>query len=100
MVLKEWESHGGDDVAVFARGPWAHLFTGNFEQSYIPIAEAYAAQIPIPDETSIPPTNDNITTPIPSGEPPSTQSPRSDSSSIKYTISSWMFVICIFVLTF
>lgn len=28
---------------VFARGPWAHLFTGNFEQNRIPLAMAMAA---------------------------------------------------------
>jgi len=39
------ETHGGDDVLVFARGPWAHLFTGNFEQNEIPIAMALAAGI-------------------------------------------------------
>lgn len=37
------ETHGGDDVAVFASGPWAHLFTGTYEQNYIPHAMAYAA---------------------------------------------------------
>lgn len=39
------ETHGGDDVMVFARGPWAHLFTGNFEQNEIPLAMAFAAGI-------------------------------------------------------
>lgn len=38
-------THGGDDVAVFASGPWAHLFTGNYEQNYIPHAMGYAACI-------------------------------------------------------
>ncbi|XP_069680549.1 membrane-bound alkaline phosphatase-like [Periplaneta americana] len=37
------ETHGGDDVAVFARGPWSHLFSGSFEQNYIPHAMAYAS---------------------------------------------------------
>lgn len=45
MVPKKDETHGGDDVAVYASGPWSHLFTGNYEQNYIPFAEAYAAQI-------------------------------------------------------
>lgn len=31
---------------VFARGPWAHLFTGNFEQNEIPLAIALAADLP------------------------------------------------------
>ncbi|CAG9103073.1 unnamed protein product [Plutella xylostella] len=39
------ETHGGEDVAVFARGPWAHLFTGNYEQNYLPHALAFAACI-------------------------------------------------------
>ncbi|KAJ6638233.1 Membrane-bound alkaline phosphatase [Pseudolycoriella hygida] len=34
-VPLDMESHGGDDVAVFAVGPWAHLFTGTYEQSFI-----------------------------------------------------------------
>lgn len=39
------ESHSGDDVVVYASGPWSHLFTGVFEQNYIPHAIAYAACI-------------------------------------------------------
>lgn len=29
------EMHGGDDVAVYANGPWAHLFDGSAEQSLV-----------------------------------------------------------------
>lgn len=29
------EVHGGDDVAVFASGPWSHLFGGAIEQSAV-----------------------------------------------------------------
>ncbi len=55
MVPKSSESHGGDDVAVYASGPWSHLFSGNYEQNYIPIAEAYAARIgPFSFETYFP----------------------------------------------
>ncbi|XP_072949536.1 membrane-bound alkaline phosphatase-like [Epargyreus clarus] len=43
MVPTHRELHAGDDVAVFAKGPWAHLFSGNYEQNYIPHAIAYAA---------------------------------------------------------
>lgn len=43
MVPLESETHGGDDVAVFAIGPYAHLFTGNYEQNYLPHAISYAA---------------------------------------------------------
>jgi len=38
-------THAGDDVLIFAKGPFAHLFTGTNEQSYIPHAMAYAACI-------------------------------------------------------
>uniref|UniRef100_A0A8C9S6S1 Alkaline phosphatase n=1 Tax=Scleropages formosus TaxID=113540 RepID=A0A8C9S6S1_SCLFO len=41
-VPTESETHGGEDVAVLARGPMAHLFHGVQEQSYIPHALAFA----------------------------------------------------------
>ncbi|KAG8249485.1 alkaline phosphatase-like [Homalodisca vitripennis] len=46
------ETHDGQDVTVFARGPWAHLLVGNFEQTVIPYAMAYAAQIGPAKETN------------------------------------------------
>ena len=36
-------SHSGEDVAVLARGPMAHLFSGVQEQNYIAHAMGYAA---------------------------------------------------------
>ncbi|XP_049321617.1 alkaline phosphatase, intestinal, tandem duplicate 1 [Astyanax mexicanus] len=37
------ETHGGEDVAIYAKGPMAHLFHGVKEQHYIAHALAYAA---------------------------------------------------------
>ncbi|XP_067004834.2 membrane-bound alkaline phosphatase [Anabrus simplex] len=45
LVPLSAETHGGDDVAVFATGPWAHLLTGLYEQNYIPHVMAYASCI-------------------------------------------------------
>ncbi|XP_055846255.1 membrane-bound alkaline phosphatase-like [Episyrphus balteatus] len=42
-VELDLETHGGDDVAVYASGPWSHLFTGVYEQNTIPHLYAYAA---------------------------------------------------------
>ncbi|KAM8953077.1 alkaline phosphatase-like [Pelodytes ibericus] len=39
------ETHGGEDVAIMAKGPFAHLFHGIHEQSYIAHVMAYAACI-------------------------------------------------------
>lgn len=39
------ETHGGDDVAVYASGPKSHLFIGTYEQTNIPILMSYAAEI-------------------------------------------------------
>lgn len=36
------ETHGGEDVNVYASGPFAHLFVGNYEQSTLPHLMAYA----------------------------------------------------------
>ncbi|XP_057602470.1 intestinal-type alkaline phosphatase-like [Hippopotamus amphibius kiboko] len=37
------ETHGGEDVAVFARGPWAHLMHGVQEQNFVAHLMAFAA---------------------------------------------------------
>lgn len=42
---KSDETHGGDDVAVYASGPFSHLFTATYEQNVIPHLMAYAACI-------------------------------------------------------
>ncbi|CAL4059846.1 unnamed protein product, partial [Meganyctiphanes norvegica] len=44
-VPRESETHGGDDVAIYASGPMSHLFHNNHEQNYIAHAMAYAACI-------------------------------------------------------
>lgn len=45
MVPLDAETHGGDDVAVFASGPFAQHFSGNYEQTNIPAMMARAAGI-------------------------------------------------------
>ncbi|CAG5126105.1 unnamed protein product, partial [Candidula unifasciata] len=37
------ETHGGEDVAIYASGPQSFLYTGVHEQNYIPIVMAYAS---------------------------------------------------------
>uniref|UniRef100_A0A8C5PWC1 Alkaline phosphatase n=1 Tax=Leptobrachium leishanense TaxID=445787 RepID=A0A8C5PWC1_9ANUR len=39
------ETHAGEDVAIFSKGPMAHLLHGVHEQNYIPHVMAYAACI-------------------------------------------------------
>lgn len=39
------ETHGGEDVGIYASGPQSELFVGNYEQSNIPMLMAYAAKI-------------------------------------------------------
>jgi alkaline phosphatase len=35
LVPLDLAAHAGEDVAIFARGPWAHLFSSTHEQNYI-----------------------------------------------------------------
>ncbi|GFS34737.1 alkaline phosphatase, tissue-nonspecific isozyme [Nephila pilipes] len=44
-VPRRWDSHGGEDVPVYAHGPMAHLFRGVVEQTYVPHALAFASCI-------------------------------------------------------
>jgi len=39
----EYETHGGEDVPVFARGPMSHMFNGVKEEHYIAHTMQYAA---------------------------------------------------------
>ncbi|XP_021198953.3 membrane-bound alkaline phosphatase isoform X2 [Helicoverpa armigera] len=42
LVPLDSETHGGEDVAVYASGPWQHLFTASYEQNVVPHLMAYA----------------------------------------------------------
>ena len=44
-VPRDSETHGGEDVGVYASGPWSHLFVGSYEQNVIPLVIAMAAEI-------------------------------------------------------
>jgi hypothetical protein len=41
-VPLDYETHSGEDVGVYADGPWAHLFTGVYEQNFIAHGLMYA----------------------------------------------------------
>jgi len=42
-VPLDQETHGGEDVAIYASGPMSHLFHGVVEQNYVAHAMAYAS---------------------------------------------------------
>ena len=42
-VHRKYESHGGEDVGIYARGPMSHLIHGVHEQSYIAHVMRYAS---------------------------------------------------------
>ncbi|XP_050425279.1 alkaline phosphatase-like isoform X2 [Adelges cooleyi] len=44
-IMEETGIHGGNDVAVYTRGPMGHLFHSTHEQSYVAHAVAYAAKM-------------------------------------------------------
>nr|P15693.1 RecName: Full=Intestinal-type alkaline phosphatase 1; Short=IAP-1; Short=Intestinal alkaline phosphatase 1; AltName: Full=Intestinal alkaline phosphatase I; Short=IAP-I; Flags: Precursor [Rattus norvegicus]CAA35613.1 precursor polypeptide (AA -20 to 520) [Rattus sp.] len=60
------ETHGGEDVAIFARGPQAHLVHGVQEQNYIAHVMAFAGCLePYTDCGLAPPADENRpTTPV------------------------------------
>jgi alkaline phosphatase len=44
-VPRDKDTHGGEDVGVWASGPMAHLFRGSYEQNSIPMIMAYILQV-------------------------------------------------------
>nr|XP_061790996.1 alkaline phosphatase-like [Nerophis lumbriciformis] len=51
------ETHGIEDVAIFAKGPMSHLFHGVQEQNYIAHVMAYAACLPPYEDCKLTPPN-------------------------------------------
>lgn len=51
------ETHGIEDVAIFAKGPMSHLFHGVQEQSYIAHVMAYAACVEPYEDCQLPSPN-------------------------------------------
>jgi alkaline phosphatase len=45
LAPRSSETHSGEDVSVHAVGPWSHLFTGMYEQSYIFHAMNHASKM-------------------------------------------------------
>lgn len=43
LVATGGETHGGEDVSLYAKGPWAHLFQGTQEQNYLYYVMRHAA---------------------------------------------------------
>ena len=88
------ETHAGDDVGVYASGPWSHLFTGTYEQNVIPLAMAYAAEIGpfIPTISTDPPP----TIPPPT-IPPTTPEGKIEDTTEQTTLGSARFHISIFL---
>ena len=39
------ETHGGEDLGIYAIGPWAHLFQGTVEENYTFHVMNYASKI-------------------------------------------------------
>ena len=48
LVPLDSETHGGEDVAVYAQGPWAHLLGGTLEQHWLFHVMKHALETPAP----------------------------------------------------
>ena len=44
-IPMQYETHSGEDVAIYATGPWSHLYQKVHEENYIPHVMSYAACI-------------------------------------------------------
>lgn len=67
------ETHGGEDVAVFARGPQAHLVHGVQEQTFVAHVMAFAACLEPYTDCGLPPSASptDAALPGPAAAPPS-----------------------------
>ncbi|KAM3616456.1 uncharacterized protein V6R79_018320 [Siganus canaliculatus] len=82
-------SHSGEDVAVLARGPMAHLFQGVQEQNYIAHAMAYAACV----GTDLRHCQTQPTTPVATTTPDNGASPVHVSAAFLSSLLSLLLVL-------
>ncbi|XP_034243154.1 alkaline phosphatase-like [Thrips palmi] len=85
---RETETHGGDDVAIFSLGPWAHLLTGSLEQNVIPYVMAYSACIGPQAAEGFCPDPDVAPAPAPALAPAPAPAPASASKRLRGTPSA------------
>jgi alkaline phosphatase len=86
-VPRSSESHAGEDISVYASGPWSHLFVGSYEQNNIPLLMAHAAKIGPYAEAS----NENNT---------STDQPSTTTGTAKSYIASHIILISGLIIVF
>ena len=90
---KSSETHGGDDVGIFAKGPFSHLFHSVHEQTYIAHVMAYSSCIgPHRNAKHCSIQSKPTTTPI-------NQQNKANNYRSKYS-SPWLFVHLIFLRIF
>jgi len=53
LVPMDAETHGGEDVAVYARGPGAYLFSGSYEQNVVFHALNFAAELTLRAQNNV-----------------------------------------------
>uniref|UniRef100_A0A8C2VU63 Alkaline phosphatase n=1 Tax=Chinchilla lanigera TaxID=34839 RepID=A0A8C2VU63_CHILA len=90
------ETHGGEDVAVFARGPQAHLMHGVQEQSYIAHLMAFAGCLEPYTPCNLPQPGQNSTTsapapthaPVPTHAPARTDTPAETDAGLNAALPS------------
>ena len=92
-------THGGEDVAIYAKGPMAHLFRSVHEENYIAHVMAYASCVgryrdkcPPASDSRSDSSNDNGAA---DGQP--TSDDRSGASGVTgghmWLVVTWLFVI-------
>ncbi|CAF1532109.1 unnamed protein product [Adineta ricciae] len=95
-VPLEDETHGGEDVPVFAQGPWSHLFIGTMEQHTIAHKMAYAACWGAYTNRTGCPTSARTVTPIAKVTQRSKTNTASSSNSISSVSLITFYFVCLF----
>lgn len=91
-IAMDLETHGGDDVAIYARGPMSHLFQGVHEQHYIAHVMAYASCV---GEYSH--DDDCAASLTRQYKPPKPSTPDSSNHAVPFTTTLYqtMVIVCI-----